>query len=166
MESIVLALSEITQDIRTNYIQKVVSDASLKDVEIVKTELYFLAMYVIDGRIKNATDKSWGANQETIAKQYYSKCAGFSGLEIDSFGWLFFDKMNFYNNGVSKRVIRDINLQDRDDRLAAIGSIVGDLFAELCDSPGDSLYKVIGAGAFVTVSLSTDKLFEKSRIAR
>ncbi len=54
-----MVLSEVTKDIRSNYLQRVFSDASLPDAEVVQEQLFFLAMYVIDGAIKNSTEKSW-----------------------------------------------------------------------------------------------------------
>ncbi|SRR6266404_3719137 len=105
------------------------------------------------------------ANQESIAKQYYFKCAELAGEGVDEFMWRFFDQLNFYNHRISTYASEIVNLQSRDDRLVRLGVIVGKLFAELCGCPDEEKHKLIGAGAFIAVSLSTQQFFSKSRIA-
>src|SRR6266850_2292075 len=73
------AFAEATQNIATTVIPRVFSGVTLSNAERVNEELFFLAVYVIDGLIKNPVNESWAKNCEAIAKAYYSKCAAILG---------------------------------------------------------------------------------------
>lgn len=159
IEEATTALAELTDDIRTNYLQKVFPQARLPDPETVNEELLILTMYVIDGLIKNPVDESWRAHMESLAKGYYSRCAKLASKDVNALMVVFLDRVYVWNEFLLRH-LSEVNLSCRDDRLVAIGSLAGQFFAELCAHADDDQYRMIGGGAFMTINLSTEKLFK------
>ena len=157
------ALAQLTSNIGSTFLQSVFPEAAFPNAERVNQELLFLSMYIIDGLIKNPAQESWQKHREPLAKHYYSKCTILAGQHLDGFMTLFLERITFYNEALSKHISL-ANLKNRDDRLVAVGALAGKYFAEICGQPDDDRHKLIGAGAFTTINLSTEQLFFQSEI--
>jgi hypothetical protein len=158
------ALAAATHKVGSTLVPHVFCKVNLPNADKVNGKLFFLGMYIVDGLIKNAVDESWKANREELAKQYYMKWSTTLGEGLTSFAARFLERMTFYNAALSRH-ISIASLPNRDDRLVTTAVLVGALFAELCDHPEDTQYKLIGASAFNTFNLTTELLFQSMLIA-
>jgi hypothetical protein len=165
IEDATTALAEVTDDIRSNYVQKVFPEAVLPDRERVSEELLILTMYIIDGLLKNPVDGSWLIHKESLVKRYYSSCAKLANKNVNALMELFLTRVNLWNDFMLSH-LSEVNLPSRDDRLVVIGSLAGRFFAELCGHAEEEVYKMIGGGAFMTINLSTERLFKSKLVAK
>lgn len=160
-----IAFAEATQNIATSLVPKVFSGVSLPNSQKVNEELFFLAVYVIDGLIKNPVNQSWADNCERIAKEYYSKCAALLGEDHWTFAARFLERASFYNAALMQHVAV-ANLPNHDDRITQIAILVGAFFADLCGQPEDAQHKLIGASAYSTLNLITERVFGSQLVAQ
>jgi hypothetical protein len=158
------AFAEATQNIATTLVPQVFSSVTLANPDLVSEELFYLAVYVLDGLIKNPVNASWATNCETIAKSYYSKCAAILGNDHWTFAANFLERASFYNAAMAKH-IEIASLPNRDDRIAKIAELAGRLFAERCGAPDDTNHALIGASACTTLNLTTERFFSSQLVA-
>ena len=158
------AFAEATQNISTTLVPEVFSSVMLANPDRVREELFYLAVYVLDGLIKNPANASWATNCEAIAKSYYSKCAAILGEDHWTFAARFLERAAFYNAAMAKH-IEIASLPTRDDRIAKIAEHAGRLFAQLCGEPDDTNHALIGASACTTLNLTTERLFNSQLVA-